>query len=543
MTLANQVQQSDPVLRLDGVSIKYVDRVLVQDVSFSIGAGKVTCLVGESGSGKSMIANAVMSLLPQGIKVGSGTVELEGTQLQAKDDLALEQIRGQKIGMIFQEPLSALNPLMNVAKQIREVFEVHGKSVSRAEILALLRRVGFKEPERIADSFPHRLSGGQRQRVVIAMAIALKPKLIIADEPTTALDVTSQAQVLDLLKDIRDEVGCAMLFITHDFGVVADISDHVIVLKDGRVVEQGATDAVLKNPTNDYTRSLLGAVSSTIINETDSLTGETAIQAESLKKTYHISKGFLKPRREFHALAGVTLDIKEGETLGIIGESGSGKSTFAKMLVGLTAPDHGRLSIVSQNNEIARTARQRAKSIQMVFQDPYSSLNPRRRIMDILSDGPIAAGMSRASLQETINTTLTLVGLPPDAASRYPHAFSGGQRQRIAIARALIMRPSILVADEPVSALDVSIQRQILDLLKQIKQELALTMVFITHDLRIAAEICDRLAIMREGKVVEYGWTKDVVTQPKDPYTRTLLEAIPGQSAFGSFERQGSIIG
>lgn len=523
-----------PVLAVDELSISVGTLPLVKGVSFDIRAGETLCLVGESGSGKSVTASALAGLLAKDLEIVGGRAVLEGRDVATLSEASMRSVRGREIGFIFQEPLSALNPVMRVGDQIREVFQVHGEPVTGEDIHDLLRQVGYRDPERIAKSYPHRLSGGQRQRIVIAMAIALKPKLIIADEPTTALDVTTQAQVLSLLKDIRNEVGCAMLFITHDFGVVADIADRVVVMRHGAIVETASAKQIFESPQADYTKDLLSAVANHETKRKGDLSTDLVINASDLRKVYKVSGGMLKPRRSFVALDGVSLKVTRQETLGIIGESGSGKSTLAKALVGLVEPESGRLVIDGLDALRSRAARkQLVRRTQMVFQDPYSSLNPRRRIIDILSDGPLATGVPKAQVQSDIAEMLQLVGLPEDAARRFPHEFSGGQRQRIAIARALVMRPSILVADEPVSALDVSIQRQILDLFKTVRDKLSLTMVFITHDLRVAAEICDRLAIMREGRVVEYGWTQDILAKPCDAYTRQLLAAIPGQTILG----------
>jgi peptide/nickel transport system ATP-binding protein len=520
-----------PVLAVRNLTLSLGARALVRDVSFTIAAGETLCLVGESGSGKSLISTAVMSLLPDAVQVSSGEIRVDDTTITALDETALEALRGHRIGMVFQEPLSALNPVMRVGQQLREVFAVHGEAASAARMEALLVRVGFRDPARIARSYPHKLSGGQRQRVMIAIAIALRPQLIIADEPTTALDVTTQAQILSLLKEIRDEHGCAMLFVTHDFGVVRQIADHVVVLRDGVVMESGTATEVLDNPQSDYTRVLLSAVPGGASRPRHPLAAEVALEVRAVCKTYYDRPALFASRQALVALDGVSITVQRGETLGIIGESGSGKSTLAKLLVGLVRPDTGGLTI-DGTDALARGARcDLYRHIQMVFQDPYASLNPRRRILDILVEAPVAAGVPVAAARSAALDMLRLVGLPGDAARRFPHEFSGGQRQRIAIARALAVRPAVLVADEPVSALDVSVQRQILDLFATVRRELGLTMVFITHDLRIAAELCDRLAIMREGRVVEYGWTEDIMAAPRHDYTRTLLASIPGRQA------------
>ncbi|UFN48933.1 ABC transporter ATP-binding protein [Roseomonas sp. OT10] len=520
-----------PVLEVRDLSLSLGGRALVRDVSFAVAPGETVCLVGESGSGKSLLSLATMGLLPEPIRVSGGTIRLNGQEVTALGETALEGLRGREAGMVFQEPLSALNPVMRVGEQIREVFATHGVAADAARIAELLRRVGFRDPERIARGYPHRLSGGQRQRVMIAMAVALRPRLVIADEPTTALDVTTQSQILDLLRDIRREQGSGLLFVTHDFGVVGEIADRVVVLRAGEVVEQGPAAEVLGAPRADYTRALLAAVPRGEPRPRRALDAIPAIELAGARKTYHHRAGLLAPRQALVALGDVSLTVQRGETLGVIGESGSGKSTLAKLLVGLVLPEAGTLRI-GGTDALARGARRGLyRQVQMVFQDPYASLNPRRRVLDILVEAPLAAGIPAAVAREEALAMLHRVGLPEDAARRFPHEFSGGQRQRIAIARALAVRPAVLVADEPVSALDVSVQRQILELLRGIQAELGLTMVFITHDLRVAAELCDRLAIMREGKVVEYGWTGEVMRRPRDAYTRRLLASIPGRAA------------
>ena len=526
------------VLAIEGLSIKLpagADRPLAVDaVDLELGAGETLCVVGESGSGKSMIANAVMGLLPvPQVAPVAGRILFEGKDLLAMSEEELRALRGRRIGMIFQEPMTSLNPVMRVGEQIGEVLDAHlslPRSERRARIVATLRDVGLPDPERIIDSFPFRLSGGQRQRVMIAAALVLEPTLLIADEPTTALDVTTQAQILKLMRDLQKKKGMAMLFITHDFGVVADIADRVAVMQLGKVVERGFAQEVLRAPRHEYTQRLIAAIpngSSRAIQE--STRTEPLLVVEKLQKTYRSSGGLWQKEREVVAARDVSFTLRQGETLGVVGESGSGKSTVGRCLTGLIPADSGSLRFAGQAIDLdlkKRPISERGR-IQMVFQDPYASLNPRQTVGTAIGAGPIEQGLGRADVRALIQELLHKVGLKDDAADRYPHEFSGGQRQRIAIARALAMRPQIIVADEPVSALDVSVQKQVLELFDQVRREFALSMVFITHDLRVAAQMCDHIAVMRRGEVVEIGEAHQVLSAPVHEYTRELIAAAP----------------
>ena len=499
----------------------------IEDVSLTVLPGEIVCVVGESGSGKSVAASTLMGLLPRGLSIASGSVRVDGQSIPDLAPAALRALRGREVSMIFQEPLSALNPLMRVGDQILELFEAHEAypgPAGRARILDLFAYVGLPDPARLIDAYPFQLSGGQRQRVVIAMALALEPKLILADEPTTALDVTTQAQVLDLMRKIRRERGTAILFVTHDFGVVADIADRVIVMEKGRIVEEGPVDGVLNRPQHPYTQKLIAAVPRLRPAALPPVEDEIVLEIANVEKTFGGARGV-------KAVAGVSLTVRKGETLGVIGESGSGKSTLGRTIVRLIEPDDGHILYHGQDMmALDRAAfRQKRKSLQMIFQDPLSSLNPRKRIRTILSDGPAAHGVARADSDRRAAELLTLVGLSPAALDRFPHEFSGGQRQRIGIARALMMDPEVIVADEPVSALDVSVQAQVLDLLNDLQRRMHLALVFITHDLRVAAQLCHTVAVMRRGEVVEYGPTARVFADPQHEYTRQLLAAIPGQ--------------
>jgi len=528
-----------PVLRIEGLSIKLpagAERPLaVEGVDLDVAAGQTLCVVGESGSGKSMIANAVMGLLPRPhVAPVAGRIEFEGRDLTTLSEAALRGVRGARIGMVFQEPMTSLNPVMRIGEQIGEVIDAHApmaRAERRGRILAALRDVGLPDPELLIDAFPFRLSGGQRQRVMIAAALVLEPSLLIADEPTTALDVTTQAQILALMRELQRRRGMALLFITHDFGVVADIADEVAVMRLGRVVECGAASEVLRSPRHQYTRALIAAIphGRHRAGASGAVTPPPLLAVEGLHKTYRSGAGLFRRGREVAAVRDVSLVVAPGETLGIVGESGSGKSTMGRLLTGLTPADAGRMHF--SGRPLAADLRRRPLAsrgdIQMVFQDPYASLNPRHTVGAAIAAGPLAQGRPRAETEALVAELLHAVGLAADAAGRYPHEFSGGQRQRIAIARALAMRPRLLVADEPVSALDVSVQAQVLELFERVQRDFGLAMVFITHDLRVAAQMCDRIAVMRRGEIVETGPTAAVLGAPRHDYTRELLAAAP----------------
>ena len=533
---------NEPVLAIDNLAIALppmADRAFaVENLTLSIARGETLCIVGESGSGKSMTAHAVMRLLPRQVRPAGGAIRLNGRDLLTLDEAAMREVRGRDIGMIFQEPMTSLNPVMRVGEQIAETFAAHGAldgTARASRTLALLDEVGLPEPRRIARAYPHELSGGQRQRVMIAIALALEPKLLIADEPTTALDVTTQAQILRLVDDLRRRHGTAVLFITHDFGVVAEIADRVAVLQEGVCVEQGSADDVLRSPRHDYTRRLLAAVPSLVPPPAKPL-GDAmpSLAVEKLAKTYK-GRGFFH-RREVAAARDVSFSIRRGETLGLVGESGSGKSTVGRCVLRLIEPDAGAIRIgdLSIGDLSAAELRPHRKRIQMVFQDPFASLNPRQTVGRIIADGPLAHGAGRATAFEKARAMLDLVGLSPQAADRYPHEFSGGQRQRIGIARALALEPEVLVADEPVSALDVSVQAQILKLLEDLQERLGLAILFVTHDLRVAAQVCDRIAVMQKGAIVELKATAELFASPEHPYTRQLLAAVPGARKLAS---------
>jgi peptide/nickel transport system ATP-binding protein len=509
----------------------------VDGVSFDLVAGKILCVVGESGSGKSMCAHALMGLLPDNVTAEAGEIEFDGQNLLALDEEAWLALRGRRIAMVFQEPMTALNPLMRIGDQIAEMFEAHNLLTPKArkqKAAGLLREVGLPNPEQTIRAYPHQLSGGQRQRAMIAMALALEPAVLVADEPTTALDVTTQAQILRLIRDLQRRRNMAVMFITHDFGVVADIADRVVVLQHGKVVEQGAADDVLTRPQHPYTRALLAAVPTMQPPQRAPLLDRSkVVEVVGLDKTYVSGGGWFQPARSVHAANQVNFNIFHGETLGLVGESGSGKSSVARLVMRLIEPDQGtvRLGDTDFTQISGKALRQERRRIQMIFQDPFASLNPRRKVGNIITDGPIAHGVDPAAARQRAHELLGLVGLNAGAMERFPHEFSGGQRQRIGIARALALDPEILVADEAVSALDVSVQAQVLSLLEDLKTRLGLSMLFITHDLRVAAQICDRIAVMQRGQIVELRPAAALFSAPEHPYTRELLAAVPGQIA------------
>lgn len=505
----------------------------VQGVNFSISAGETLCLVGESGSGKSMIAHAVMGLLPKGLQVSQGGIKLLGEDIIHISNRELRGLRARRMAMVFQEPMTALNPVMRCGAQVDEVLRTHtdlSAAERRRRILEIFERVQLPDPPRVYDSYPHQLSGGQRQRIVIALALILDPALLICDEPTTALDVTTQAEILSLIRERQVAANTAVLFITHDFGVVADIADTVTVLQLGRQVENGPMQQILRQPQDPYTQSLIKAVPSLIPPARERRAEGSILELKGVTKTY--ITGTWPRKKQVRAIGDVSLKVAEGETVGIVGESGSGKSTVARCIMRLIDVSKGDLLL--DGVSYARTGKQSLgrirRSVQMVFQDPYRSLNPRQRVGDSIIEGAVNLGVPVKAARARAAELMELVQLSPTALSRYPNEFSGGQRQRICIARALACEPRLLVADEAVSALDVSVQAQILKLLEEIKQRLNITVLFITHDLRVAAQICDRIIVMYRGKIVEEGDTKNVFSEPAHEYTRRLLSAAPGKS-------------
>jgi peptide/nickel transport system ATP-binding protein len=523
-----------PVLSIRDLSIRLPEgadrRFAVRNLSFDLFRDEVLCVVGESGSGKSVTAASILRLLPPPLRVDGGSILFDGRDIVQLPMAELHAIRGARIGMIFQDPMSALNPLQRIGAQIAETFLVHASMRPpniKARVIELLGQMRLPNPGDIAEAYPHELSGGQRQRAMIAMALALEPDILIADEPTTALDVTTQAQILALIRDLQRRTRMAVMFITHDLGVVADIGTRIVVMKSGEMVEQGAVAEVLARPKSAYTRSLIAAIPTMKPMAMPSQpVGAPVLVARGLNKVYR------RRARRTVALQDVSIELTRGSTLGVVGESGSGKSTLARCLVRLLSLDSGAVTVGGQEiiGLSRRQWRREVGRIQMVFQDPYASLNPRRRVGEIVTQGAVISGLPAKAANQKARTLFELVGLDPDAVTRFPHEFSGGQRQRIALARALALDPEILVADEAVSALDVSVQAQVLALLSDLKRSLGLSIVFITHDLRVAAQICDQVAIMQGGKIVEYGPAAAIFTAPQHAYSKALLAAVPGRA-------------
>jgi len=527
---------TSPLLSVQDLSVAFGrgerEALAVDRVSFDIRKGETLALVGESGSGKSVTALSVMRLLPYPAAWHpSGAVLFKGQDLMRLRENDMRRVRGDDITIVFQEPMTSLNPLHTIEKQIGEILLLHGGLVgakARARTIELLTQVGIPDPEGRLQSFPHQLSGGQRQRVMIAMALANEPELLIADEPTTALDVTVQAQILKLLKDLQSRLGMAVLFITHDLGVVRKVADRVCVMKQGKIVEQGAVEAVFSAPKHPYTRELIAAEPKgdpAPLNPR----GDVMIRTDDLKVWFPVKRGVLrKVVGHIKAVDGVTIEVRRGETLGIVGESGSGKTTLGLALLRLISSDG---PIVFMGNELQglkfKEMRPFRRDMQIVFQDPYGSLSPRMSVADIIEEGlPIhQPQLSRAEREERVVRALVEVGLDPQTRFRYPHEFSGGQRQRIAVARAVVLEPTFVVLDEPTSALDMLIQAQIVDLLRDLQQRKHLTYLFISHDLKVVAALASKLIVMRSGKVVEEGPSAEIFARPRSPYTKALFSA------------------
>ena len=551
------------LLEVAGLHVSAGSRVLVKDFALSLARGERVGLIGESGSGKSVTAAALMGLLPEDLQT-SGSVRLDGVpqNLVGASDRMMSRIRGRRTGMVFQEPLSALNPLMRVGRQVAEALTQHGtlrSQAAAARSIELLASVQLPDPAEAARAYPHQLSGGQRQRVMLAMALANDPDLLICDEPTTALDVSVQHQMLQLISDGVARRGSGLLFITHDLAVAASICDRILVMRDGVLVEQGPTADVFARPQHNYTRGLLAASDLEATDSSGRLftvssaagyvpaaaraqapkagiavppaapdTAGPLIRVRGLNRTYRRGRSSLfRAPAEVHALRDVSFEVAAGQRFGIVGESGSGKSTLLRILAGLDQPTSGSVQVAgsevagSRENQLVELRRQ----LQIVFQDPMGSLNPRMRVRDLITEPlllpgePVAARHHAGKLAEMLNA----VGLPPDSADRFPHQFSGGQRQRIAIARALICEPRILVADEPVSALDVSVRAQVLNLLSDLVDKYRLTLVFVSHDLGVVKHLCDTVAVMHQGRIVESGPTGQVYANPGHEYTRRLV--------------------
>ncbi|TDK48965.1 ABC transporter ATP-binding protein [Antarcticimicrobium luteum] len=529
-----------PLLSVENLSLNFGSFNAVRDLSFDIARGETLALVGESGSGKSATALALLRLIErEGGRIAGGRVVLHGTpalELSALSDRQMQAVRGNRVSMVFQEPMTALNPVMPLGEQVAEVLRLHqGLDAGTARLAArdALERVKIPEPERRLDQFPHELSGGLRQRVMIAMALACRPDLLIADEPTTALDVTTQAEILTLIRQLQDEIGMAVLFITHDMGVVAGIADRVVVLRRGDKVEEGPVADVFARPRAPYTQALMAATPKLGSGAPKPLhrTEPPVLSVDNLAVRFPVRRG-LRPgaHLDYHAVAGVSLSIAPGETLGLVGESGCGKSTLARAVLRLVDPAGGRVAL--NGREITRLGASELRGIrkqaQMVFQDPFASLNPRLPVRDLITEpAQIQSRMSRAERQALAEELLHKVGLEPEAARRFPHQFSGGQRQRLCIARALSVRPALIVADEAVSALDVSVARQITDLMAKLQQDERVAFLFISHDIAVVERVSHRVAVMWSGQIVETGPTEAVLHNPQHPYTRRLLAAVP----------------
>ena len=558
------------LLQINNLEIEFPSRksVLraVDNVSLSLEKGDILGIVGESGAGKSTVGNALIGLLEPPGQMTKGEIFLDGNRIDNLPDSEKQKIRGKEIGMIFQDPLTSLNPLQTIENQLVETINLHlelGENDARQRAVELLDQVGIPDPDVRVKQYPHQFSGGMRQRVVVALALCAEPNLIIADEPTTALDVSIQAQILDLMRGLCKEKQVGMVIITHDMGVIADITDRVAVMYRGRLVEHGATEKILGNPDHPYTQSLISAVprpdiklirfpqvtyiedvaeKNTEIDITEHWLGkareyETApgplVELKNISMRFTTKPAFLRKNRIFlDAVNNVSLDINEGEVFGLVGESGSGKSTVARIICGLYTPVSGAINFAGI--ELTALKKQRdldpfRKQMQMIFQDPYSSLNPRMRVLDIVAE-PILfhqLAETRREVEIIVKDLLEHVGLGAQSSVRYPHEFSGGQRQRISIARALATRPRFLICDEPTSALDVSIQAQILNLLKDLQEELGLTMLFISHDLPVIRQICDRVGVMKDGFLCEMKETEVLFENPEHEYTQHLLNLMP----------------
>ena len=522
------------LLSVKNLKISLQGKALVDGVSFDLKEGEVLCIVGESGSGKTLSVLSVMGLLPDEMDVSADMLEFGGENLKEFKGDDWRSIRGAKSGMIFQEPMTSLNPVMTVGQQVAEVFEIHtdlSHEEIHAKVIELFERVQIKEAERRFHAYPHQLSGGQRQRVMIAMALALEPKLLIADEPTTALDVTVQGEILQLIKHLQKDLGTAVLFVTHDFGVVSEMADRVMVMQHGEMVEVGKVKALMEKPKKTYTKDLLAAMPKLVKDKKTKKPSGTLLDVNAVSKTFMVKQGgFFSGKEPFKALDNVSFKIGKGEVLGLVGESGCGKSTLAKCIMRLYEPEEGNIVFdgadmsIANDNDIKVLRRQ----VQMVFQDPFSSLNPRMKVGESIGEGVRAHKlMNAAERKKHVKKLLKDCGLSADSYDRYPHQFSGGQRQRICIARALAMKPSLIIADEPVSALDVSVQKQILELLNDLKEKYNLSYLFISHDLRVVSALADRVLVMKDGQIVEQGNVAQVFSKPKENYTKQMLAAIP----------------
>ncbi len=506
----------------------------VKNVSFALRRGETIAIVGESGSGKSVTARAIMRLLSKRAVLGKDTkILLDGDDITKFPESQMRKLRGDKISMIFQEPMSSLNPVYTVGSQVCEVLHLHNKlsrAEAKAKALELLAEVQIPDPEARFSQYPHQLSGGQRQRVMIAIALANRPDILIADEPTTALDVTVQAQILNLIKDLKTKYGMAVIMITHDLTVVRQFADRVYVMQHGEVKEHNATAALFNHPQHPYTKRLLSSDPKGIAKPLEGAQS-TILEGQNVRVTYLLKKGgmFNATYEDLHAVDGLSLDLKRGETLGLVGESGSGKTTFGQALIRLTASQKGEITFAGDRIDgLNRQQLQPYRSrMQIVFQDPFSSLNPRMSVRQLVEEGLIVnnIGTGPADRLERVKKALVDAGLPGHILSRFPHEFSGGQRQRLAIARAIALEPEFILLDEPTSALDLSVQAQIIELLRKLQAERGLSYLFISHDLKVVRALCHRVIVMQHGKIVEQGPVAEVLTNPKTDYTKRLVRA------------------
>jgi len=529
-------KSGDPLIKVDNLAVSFrsdgEETAAVRGISFDIHSGETVALVGESGSGKSVSALSILKLLPYPSAFHpSGKIYHEGQEILSADESVLRRIRGNEISMVFQEPLSALNPLHTVRRQIGEILEIHsgltGEETTRKTV-EILTQVGLDNIEKRLDAYPHQLSGGQRQRVMIAMALANEPKMLIADEPTTALDVTVQAQILELLLELKSTLDMAMLLITHDLGIVRKMADRVCVMNDGQIVEAGTTKQIFEKPNHPYTKHLLNSDprGSPVKPPSDA---QSVMKVDDLKVWFPIKKGVLRKTVDHvKAVDGISLEIKESQTIGVVGESGSGKTTLGLAMLRLL-PSTGTVAFLGRPlNEVSqKELRPLRKDMQVVFQDPYGALSPRLSVGQIISEGLSVhqPGLPEAKLRDIVGEALEEVGLDPNSQDRYPHEFSGGQRQRIAIARAIVLKPKFLLLDEPTSALDVSVQTQIIDLLRDLQQKNKIAYLFVSHDLKVVRVIADYVLVMKDGKVVEQGPSEEIFRAPKQKYTQSLLAA------------------
>jgi len=525
------------ILEVENLRISYLNNGsrtdAVKDISFILNENEVLGVVGESGSGKTVTALSIMRILSHEANISSGRILFEGKDLLSICEKDMENVRGRNISMIFQEPFSCLNPVMTVGEQIGEIYRFHELSAGceiKKQVLQLLEKVKFAMPEKTYDSYPHMLSGGERQRVMIAMSVALDPRILIADEPTTALDVTVQAEILRILCELKKECGLSMIFITHDLGIISKIADRVMVMKDGKIVEENTKSGLLSKPKEEYTKRLISAamhLSSGAAETAGENSNAVIFEARNVTKSFPIEKGILrKETGRFYAVKNVSFAVRKGVTAGLVGQSGCGKSTLAKIILGLEKPDSGQ--ILFEGGDITNFYSRRVRGMmQIVFQDPFNSLNPGMRMRDIVLEGTHMLKLDAGSREDILRDVLGKVRLSYNDRFKFPHQFSGGQRQRIAIARALAVRPSLLVLDEPVSSLDVLIQQDIIALLKKLKTEMGLTYLFISHDLGLIKEIADEVYVMNEGIIVEHGTVEDVYYKPKDTYTKKLIESVP----------------